>query len=116
MGEDIRRELVALIGELKDPRVAGQLLTVVRIELTRDMSVARVYVSSMEGIEKAAQAVKGLDRAAGLLRRELGLRLRLRKAPELRFYPDNSAQYAIHIDQTLSRVKGGDSKAPESED
>jgi ribosome-binding factor A len=101
MSEDIRRELIALVRELKDPRIAGQLLTVVRVELTRDMSVARVYVSSMAGIDKAAQAVKGLESASGLLRRELGLRLRLRKAPELRFFADNSAEYAIHISQTL---------------
>ncbi|MDR1410343.1 MAG: 30S ribosome-binding factor RbfA [Oscillospiraceae bacterium] len=101
MSEDIRRELVALVRELKDPRVAGQLLTVVRVELTRDMSAARVYVSAILGIDKAAEAVKGLEKAAGLLRRELGLRLRLRKAPELRFFADASAEYAIHIDKTL---------------
>ena len=102
MSEDIRRELIALVRELKDPRVAGQLLTVVRVDLTRDMSVARVYVSSMEGIDKAKEAVKGLENAAGLLRRELGLRLRLRKAPELRFFADDSAEYAIRINKTLN--------------
>ena len=102
MSEDIKRELIALVRELKDPRVAGQFLTVVRVDLTRDMSVARVYVSSMEGVERAKSAVKGLESAAGLLRRELGLRLRLRKAPELRFFADDSAEYAIKIDKTIS--------------
>ncbi|MCL2023595.1 MAG: 30S ribosome-binding factor RbfA [Oscillospiraceae bacterium] len=106
MSEDIRRELIAMVRELKDPRVANQLLTVVRVDLTRDMSVARIYVSSMDGAEKAALAVKGLESAAGLLRRELGLRLRLRKAPELRFFPDDSAAYAIHIDKTLKDING----------
>jgi ribosome-binding factor A len=108
MSEDIRRELIALIGELKDPRAAGQLLTVVRVELTRDMSVARVYVSAITGIDKAAEAVRGLTAASGHLRRELGLRLRLRKAPELRFFADDSAEYAIHIDQTLKALRSED--------
>jgi len=102
MSEDIKRELIALVRELKDPRVAGQFLTVVRVDLTRDMSVARVYVSAMEGLDRAKEAVKGLENAAGLLRRELGLRLRLRKAPELRFIADDSAEYAIHINKTLN--------------
>ncbi|MDR0883567.1 MAG: 30S ribosome-binding factor RbfA [Oscillospiraceae bacterium] len=108
MSEDIRRELIALIRELKDPRVAGQLLTVVRVELTRDMSVARAYVSAMAGMDATRESVQALDKASGHLRHELGQRLRLRKAPELRFIADDSTEYAVHINETLEQLRNNE--------
>lgn len=48
--EDIKREITAVIRELKDPRVAGKMLTVVRIELANDLSFGKVYVSAFDGI------------------------------------------------------------------
>ena len=83
--EDIRRELSAIQRELKDPRVQGMLLSIVRVEVTNDLSYCTVYVSAMEGMEKAKQAVKGLHSASGFIRRELGRRLQLRHVPELIF-------------------------------
>ena len=57
--EDIRREITAIIRELKDPRVQGKLLTVVRIELANDLSFGKVYISALEGYETAVNAVSG---------------------------------------------------------
>ena len=48
--EDIRRELMAAIRELKDPRVQGGLISVVRVEVTNDLSFCTVYISAMEGL------------------------------------------------------------------
>ena len=59
VSEDIKREIVAVMRELKDPRIQG-MLTVVRVDVTADLSYAKVYVSAMEGIETAKLAVKGL--------------------------------------------------------
>lgn len=64
--EDIRREVSAILRELKDPRVSGCMLSVVRVEVTNDLSYCTVYVSAMEGMETAENAVKGLKSAAGL--------------------------------------------------
>ena len=89
--EDIRRELSAIQRELKDPRVQGMLLSIVRVEVTNDLSYCTVYVSAMEGMEKAQQAVKGLRSASGFIRRELGRRLQLRHVPELIFKATDSA-------------------------
>ena len=58
--------------ELKDPRVQGKLLTVVKVEVSSDASFAKVFVSSMSGIDDARTAVKGLDSAMGYIRREVG--------------------------------------------
>ena len=85
VSEDIKREIVAIIRELKDPRVRDKILTVVRVEVSSDLSYAKVYVSSMNGIDDAKEAVKGLTSATGLIRREVGNKLHLRKTPELKF-------------------------------
>lgn len=78
--------------EVKDPRVdAAGLATVNHVELNRDMSIARVYVSyfGTEADERAIEAaMKGLDKAAGFLRTALGKRLHMKRLPELRFVHD----------------------------
>ena len=66
MAEDIKRELTAIFRELKDPRI-NELLTVVRVDLSNDLSHCKVYVSCFEGIEKAKESVKGLTSASGFL-------------------------------------------------
>ena len=55
--EDIRREVSAILRELKDPRVSGCMLSVVRVEVTNDLSYCTVYVSAMEGMETADDIV-----------------------------------------------------------
>lgn len=97
MAEDVKREITAVIRELKDPRVKDKLLTVVRIELASDLSYGKVYISALEGLDTAKEAVKGLESAQGLIRRELSGRLRLRKSPELRFIADDSVREGIEL-------------------
>ena len=97
VSEDIKREIVAVIRELKDPRVRDKFLTVVRVDVSSDLSFAKVYVSSMSGIEDAKEAVKGLTSATGLIRREVGSKLHLRKTPELKFIADDSVEHGMEI-------------------
>ena len=97
VSEDIKREIVAVIRELKDPRVRDKFLTVVRVDVSSDLSYAKVYVSSMSGIDDAKEAVKGLTSATGLIRREVGSKLHLRKTPELKFIADDSVQHGMEI-------------------
>ncbi len=108
ISEDIKRETVSIIRELKDPRLHGALLTVVRVEVSGDASYAKIYVSAFEGIERAKEAVKGLTSASGYIRREIGGRLHLRKTPELKFIADNSVEQGIEMFNKLNR---GDSNA-----
>ena len=99
--EDIRREVSAILRELKDPRVSGCMLSVVRVEVTNDLSYCTVYVSAMEGMETAENAVKGLKSAAGYVRRELGNRLKLRHVPEMIFKATDSIEYSASISRIL---------------
>ena len=103
-GEDIMRELTAILRTVKDPRVTSSILSIVRVDVTRDLSYADVYISSMDGIDTAKEAVKGLKSAAGYMRRELGMALKLRHTPELRFIADNSIEYSANIAATINRI------------
>ena len=99
--EDIRREVSAILREIKDTRVSGCMLSVVRVEVTNDLSYCTVYVSAMEGMETAENAVKGLKSAAGYVRRELGNRLKLRHVPEMIFKATDSIEYSANISRIL---------------
>lgn len=106
VSEDIRREIIAVIRELKDPRVKDKMLTVVRVEVSSDATYAKVYVSALEGIDTAKEAVKGLLSATGYIRREVGTRLRLRKTPELKFIADDSVEKGIDMFRKLEKARG----------
>ena len=47
LAQDMKREVIAIISRLKDPRLEGGLLTVTRLDVTPDLDVAKVYVSVM---------------------------------------------------------------------
>ena len=101
IGEDISRELTAILRTVKDPRVTG-LISIVRVDVTNDLSYATVYISAMDGLEAARQAVEGLRSAAGYMRSSLGRNLKqLRHVPELRFVADDSIAYSVGIAKTL---------------
>lgn len=97
VSEDIKREIIAVIRELKDPRVKDKMLTVVRVDVSHDLSFAKVYISALDGIDSAKEAVKGLVSATGRIRHEVGARLRLRKTPEMKFVADDSVEHGMKI-------------------
>ena len=99
--EDIRRELTAIFRELKDPRVQG-LISIVRVDVSSDLSYCTVYISAMEGMEHAKQATQVLKSASGYIRRELGQRLRLRHVPEMHFKATDSIEYSANISKILN--------------
>ena len=99
--EDIKRELTAILRDVKDPRVAGSFVSIIRVEVTNDLSYCTVYISALEGMAKATEAVKGLKSAAGYIRRELGLRLSIRHVPTLIFKATDSIEYSANISRIL---------------
>ena len=104
MAEDIKRNLADIFRELKDPRIS-QLLSVVRVEVSGDMSYAKVFVSAIEGYEQSVQSVKGLKSATGYIKRELSARMKMRKMPELRFVADNSIEHGAQINRIIEEFE-----------
>lgn len=101
--EDVRRELTDIIRSMKDPRITG-MLSVVRVELTNDLSYCKVYVSSMQGMEATREAVKGLTSGAGYIRYEINQRLGLRRSPEFKFIADDSIEHSADIKRKLEQL------------
>jgi ribosome-binding factor A len=107
VGEGVREELATLVAhELKDPRAAGAVVT--GVEMTGDLRSARVRVRLLAGgedLEGRRRLVEALGRAAGMLRREVTQRLRLRTAPELRFVYDDGADRSTRVEELLAEIE-----------
>ncbi len=87
---------------VRDPRLAQ--VTVTGVEVTPDLRMATVYVTSLGDNEARQQAIKGLEHAASYLRRELAQRVDLRYMPELSFVLDESWQRAARIEALLDQL------------
>lgn len=83
--EDLKRELTDIIRHVKDPRVSS-ILTIIKVELSNDLSHCKVYISSLEGMDKAKEAVKGLNNANGFIKHEVNSRIKMRRIPDFQFY------------------------------
>ncbi|OBS10362.1 30S ribosome-binding factor RbfA [Acidihalobacter prosperus] len=107
VGEQIRRELADLLrSEVKDPGMG--LVTVGDVELSKDLSHARVYFTVLGDESAATATATALGRASGFLRRELGRRMRLRIVPELQFVFDDSELRGARVDELIEQARRKD--------
>ncbi len=108
LSEDLKRELSVLLREVKDPRVS-RMLSIIRCEVSGDLSHCKVNVSALEGEAATKESIKGLNSASGFLRKEIANRLHLRKCPELHFIADGSIAYSAKINEILHELDETDS-------
>jgi ribosome-binding factor A len=103
----VHERLASAIAALRDPALGSVNIT--RVSMTDDLRLARVYVRV--GVELEADTVqrralmRGLERASGRLRRELGSALGLRYTPELRFQYDDGEDAARRVDELLAEIR-----------
>lgn len=98
--EDIKIQLSQLFYDLKDPRISS-MLSIIKLDLSNDLSHCKVYVSAIEGYDKTLQSIEGLESASGFIRRELSRRVKMRKTPQLHFIADDSIEYSANINKIL---------------
>jgi ribosome-binding factor A len=99
----IQRELADLLyRRIKDPRL--NRVTITGVELTDDLRHARIFYCFLGADAEKEAVVKGLHKARGFIRRELGRRLQLRYTPDLEFRFDPSFDYGAKIDRLLSEI------------
>jgi ribosome-binding factor A len=103
-----------LLTEIKDPRLAGVVISAV--ELSGDLKLARAYFSVFGDEERERQASDGLLQARGFLRRESGRRMRLHNPPDLEFRRDKGFERADRIQRILDEVTGRRGNAPGHEE
>ena len=105
--ESIKREITAIIREMKDPRLKSGFISIIKIANSDDGSSYRVFVSSLDGLSSAKSAVDVLNSAKGFIISEIGKRLSLRYIPNLTFIPSDTIEYGINmskkIDELLSK-------------
>lgn len=101
-----------LLLDVKDPRI--RFVTVTGVEMTDDMSQAKIFVSLYGSEEEQAEAWKALNKARGFLRTEIAKRIRLRFAPELLLEKDASLAYGAHIEDILRQIRREDAAAAET--
>ncbi|MGN0637135.1 MAG: 30S ribosome-binding factor RbfA [Huintestinicola sp.] len=117
LSEDIKREISGLICErIKDPRVKFGLVSVVRTELSGDNSHCKVYISHLDGMEASKNAVKGLESASWMIRKEISNKLHLKKCPELKFIADNSIEHSAEIAKMLEDMDIRDDEEADGEE
>jgi len=96
VGEQLQRELATLIrDEISDPRIG--LVSISAVEVSRDLSHAKVYFSTLGEQQDADASLEVLQGAAGYLRRLLGQRLIMRHVPQLHFKQDHSLEQGAHL-------------------
>ncbi|MGH9377296.1 MAG: 30S ribosome-binding factor RbfA [Terriglobia bacterium] len=103
LADQIRVEIATMITEdLSDPRIG--FATVTRVELSADLHLARVRVSVLGNESGQQAALEGLNSAAGYVRRELSHRLRLRRAPEVKFFLDHGPEESVRLEKLLQKL------------
>ena len=101
--EEIKKIVSKLIDQgLKDPRING-LVSVTKVEVSKDMKYCKVFVS-MLGTKDKDEAMKGLNSAKGIVRREIGNNIRTFNTPEVKFVFDDSMEYGQHIEEVLNSL------------
>ncbi|MEP0814956.1 MAG: 30S ribosome-binding factor RbfA [bacterium] len=101
--EQFKRDLGVLVLEkARDPRIKD--VTVLGVEVSKDLEYAKVYVSIIGDDEAKKQAMAVLKAASGYFRTELAGLHDIRKVPELRFILDNSIEHGMRIDKLLSEL------------
>lgn len=107
VAEGLMQELAVLVSQkLRDPRVQGAVIS--RVDMSDDLRQARVYVRALEGAvdnAKKKELIEGLERATGVLRREATRALKLRVAPELKFFYDDGQDKRSRIDNLLLEIE-----------
>lgn len=112
--EAIQRILGELLaGQVRDPRLAGVVVT--DVQVTRDLSLARVYFTTLAGTEPTAEVQAGLQAAAGFFRSRLAAELRIRKIPELRFMADLALTRGRALEALIAAAVAGDEEQPTRE-
>lgn len=114
VADQIRMEVAdILMRKIKDPRVHG--VTVTDVELTGDLRIAHVFVTTMESGEAERDIFTGLSKASGFVRSELGRRLSLRYLPDVIFKKDVSGPRGDRIMRLLDGLRE-ESEQPETRD
>jgi ribosome-binding factor A len=102
INDAVAQELAIAIGNVREPKVVNNFISITRAEVAPDLKYATVYYSTMGDSKEAGE---GLKKCAGMLRHHLAVTLNLRITPELNFVKDGSIEHGAKIARLLEEIK-----------
>lgn len=109
INDAVAKELAIALGDVREPKVINNFVSITRAEVAPDLKYATVYFSCIGDFKEAGE---GLKKCTGMLRHHLAVTLNLRVTPELNFVKDGSMEHGARIAKLLEEIKSTD----ESED
>ena len=103
INDAVAEELAIALGEVREPKVIDNFVSITRAEVAPDLKYATVYFSCIGDTNEAAE---GLKKCTGMLRHHLATTLNLRITPELNFVKDGSIEHGARIAKLLEEVRG----------
>lgn len=110
VADRLLQEVSLLLQSMKDPRL--DLVTVTRVNVDRELEYANIFVSTVGDEARRKEVMAVLQHAKGFVRREIGKRVQLRRAPEILFHWDPSPEKAEQIAQLLDEIKASAAPPP----
>ena len=104
INDAVKEELAIALGDVREPKVADNFVSITRAEVAPDLKYATVYFSC---IGDAKEAAFGLKKCTGMLRHHLAVTLNLRITPELNFVKDGSIEHGARIAKLLDKINEG---------
>ena len=110
---ELQKVLAEVIREdLKDPRLS--LITITDVKVARDLSFAKIFISHLDD-EKAKAGLDALNKGKGFIRKQIGMKLKLRIVPEIAFFLDDTLNYSLKINEILRKIDVKDDGGKEEE-
>jgi len=103
INDAVREQLAIALGEVREPKVINNFVSITRADVAPDLKYASVYFSCIGDSKEAAE---GLKKCTGMLRHHLAEKLNLRITPELTFIKDGSIEHGAKIAKLLDEVMG----------
>ena len=105
INDAVAEELAIALGEVREPKVINNFVSITRAEVAPDLKYASIYFSC---IGDSKEAVEGLRKCTGMLRHHLAMKLNLRITPELNFIKDGSIEHGAKIARLLEEIHSGE--------
>ena len=106
INDAVAEELAIALGEVREPKIINNFVSITRAEVAPDLKYASIYFSC---IGDSKEAIEGLKKCTGMLRHHLAVKLNLRITPELAFIKDGSIEHGAKIARLIEEIHAGES-------
>ncbi|MDR3179082.1 MAG: 30S ribosome-binding factor RbfA [Oscillospiraceae bacterium] len=101
ISSSIKKELSCILRDLNSFEIQRNLLSIVKVSVSQDLSVCKVYISILKSKVRSYDVFASIQSSSKFIRKELAKRLQLKRTPEIKFYKTDSIEYAIKLKKVL---------------